>query len=82
VPSLRIITLEEHVSPTNQKHEVVQQRQVSLEPITKEQFLREKRPAHSTTTSPLPTHQSHQLKTHTESPTPRDRLNLESLPHH
>jgi hypothetical protein len=40
---------------TNQKRKVAQQREVSLELVTKEQFFKEKRSTHSTTTSPLPT---------------------------
>ncbi len=39
--------------------------------------MEKKKLAHSTTTSPLPTRQSHQLKTCTEPPTPRDMLSLE-----
>jgi hypothetical protein len=39
--------------------------------------LKERKPKHSTTTSPLPRHQSHQLKTHIEPVTPRDMLSLE-----
>ncbi len=40
--------------------------------------MKERRPAHLTT-SPLPTHQSHQLKTCIEPPTPRDMLSLEPI---
>jgi hypothetical protein len=36
--------------------------------------LKERRPTCSTIASPLPTHQSHLLKTHTKSRTPRERL--------
>ncbi len=64
---------------TNQEHQVAQQQEVSYEPVTKEQFLKERRPTHSTTSSPLPTHQSHQLKMRIELPTPRDKLSLKPI---
>ncbi len=54
-----------------------QELQVSLEHVTREQFLKERRLAHSTTTLPLPIRQFHRLKTRTKLPTPWDRLNLE-----
>jgi hypothetical protein len=41
---------------TNQKRQVAQQQKVSPELITKEQFFKERKSTHSTTTSPLPTH--------------------------
>jgi hypothetical protein len=44
---------------TSQEHQVAQQQEVSYERVTKEQFLKERKPTHSTTSSPLPTHQSH-----------------------
>jgi hypothetical protein len=36
-------------------------------------------PTRSTIASPLPVHQSHNLKTHIEPPTPRNKLNLEPI---
>jgi len=53
VPSPRTTIQEKPVSPTNQERQVAQQRQVSPKPVTREQFLKERRP------SPLPTCQSH-----------------------
>jgi hypothetical protein len=47
---------------------------VSHKPITKEQFLKERKATHSTIASTLPTRQSHQLKMCTKSPAPRDML--------
>ncbi len=82
VPSPRTTTPKELVSPTNQECQVAQQQQVSHEPVTREQFLKERRLARSTTTSPLPARQSHQLKTCIEPPTPKDKLSPKLLPHH
>jgi hypothetical protein len=79
VPSPQTKTLEEVASLVNQKRQVVQQRQVSPELVIEKQFLKERRQAHSTNASPLPTHQSHQLKMRTELPTPRDKLSLEHV---
>jgi hypothetical protein len=53
MPSPRT-TLENPISPTCQKCQVAQQWQVSLELVTKEQFLKERKTT-CLTTSPLPT---------------------------
>jgi hypothetical protein len=69
------MTLEKPISTTSQECQVTQQQHVSPKPVTREWFLNERRPAHLIT-SPLPTHQSHQLKTHIKLPTPKDMLSV------
>ncbi len=62
-PSPNTTTHDEHVRPTCQTQQVVQECVVSPKLITREQLLRKKKLAGSTTTSPLLVCQSHRLKT-------------------
>jgi len=58
-------------------HQLAKSTMFHLNMLLGSNFLKERRPSHLTTSSPLPTCQSHRLKTHTKLPTPRDMLSLE-----
>lgn len=61
----------------DKKKQVVDEQPQSPKVITWKPFINEHKHVHYTNVSSQPMHQSHHLKMHIESPTPRDRLSLE-----
>ncbi len=77
--SPKTATPKELVSPTSQEWQVVQKWHVSPEPITREQFGKERRPTCSTTSLLLLIRQFHKLKMHIKPPTLKDMLGCKSI---